>query len=429
MGWVLMKSVQPFVSKSNQMLSHTIAGGVLMKRKRVIYSMVALLAVFFAVNTLHYQVKVEASSIKKEAEDNDSFQKANPLKTNQSIKGRMNSADDQDYFKYKVDTQGCFKFEVENISGSDDVGYGWNWHVYDMDFHELCYCNYFKSKQDSFIYNFKKGTVVYIMVESNYQNSDVINAAYKITVKTKKSADWEVEGNDSSKSATQLDLNKKKYGSIYISNDQDYYEYKVKENGPLKFRFENESEKEYCGYGWEIKVYDSKMNELETMRTKSQVESKIFSYKRGSKLYLKVSSLYHDSDAANLKYSLCVKTKKNRNWEQEENNSYATADKIQKKSVKYGTIMNGNDVDYYKYIPDESRKASLTFSVKENEAYYGWNVSIYNSAKKVVASSEGIKSTEKLGWKTEKSQTYYIVVSPKYSDADTADVKYSIQIR
>lgn len=376
-----------------------------------------------------HQIHVNAATIQKEKEDNDSKKNANVIKTKKPIKGRMNSTEDKDYFKYTVDTKGYFNIYFENISDSSDVGYGWRWYVYDQNLDELYCCDGVKTKAQSNTFDFKKGTVIYIKVENRYSHKDLVNKAYKLTVEAVESSSWEQEENNSPKAATILKANKKKYANLYTNADEDYYKFSIEEKGPCKFTFENESGTDNYGYGWRVSVYDADLKQISTLDFKTKKESQIYSFKKGTVLYLKIEAKYSNHDVVGSKYSVKVATKENSKWEEESNDSYKDATTIKSGTMKYGNLLTEKDEDFYKIKASESKEMKISFEPDKNSVSYGWSIIVYDDSKQEVASCKGIKAKEIFSWNAKKNTTYYIVVSSRYQMSDTVGIKYTLKVK
>ena len=372
---------------------------------------------------------VKASDVKHEVEENSTKFTATSLQSNSTTIGSISSAEDIDYYKCIVDQSGYFSIKFENASGSSDVGYGWVWHIFDEDLNEL-WSDSVTTSSTSYTYDFEVGTVLYIMTEARYHYDDVNNLDYALTINATEDSSWEQEQNGTKSIATKLKSNQKVYGNMYLGDDIDYYKYVVDATGYYNFILENESGTNDNGYGWNLYVYDSSLNELECIAgIGTKGTSKTYNFKKGTILYIKIDARYHYNDVNGIKYSLLAKTNKSSKWEQEGNDSYSKATTIKNNSINYGTSYISSDKDYYKYKATKTSTAKITFDFDSDDVGYGWNVTIYNSSKKEITTLSGITAKETISWKATKGSTYYILVQPRYAYSDPVNVIYTLKLK
>ena len=376
-----------------------------------------------------FSVHAKASDVKLEIEDNSTKFTATSLESNNTTIGLISSKQDIDYYKYVVDQSGYFSFQFENVSGSSNVGYGWTWHIYDESLNEL-WSNSVTTSSTSYTYDFEVGTVLYLMVESTYHFDSVDNMFYTLTVSASKDSSWEQEQNGSKNTATNLKSNQKLYGNIYQKDDSDYYKYVVDVTGYFNFTFENESETNGSGSGWNLTVYDSSLNELESITGISTKKvSKTYNFKKDTVLYIKIESTYHYADVNGITYSLLAEAKNSSKWEWEGFDSFSKIISIKHKSKIHGTSHSANDKDCYKYKATKKSNAKVTFDFDSDDVGYGWDITIYNSSKQEIKTLNGVTSKKTISWNTSKGSTYYIVIQPSYANSIPEDVTYTLKVK
>ena len=84
--------------------------------------------------------------------------------------------------------------------------------------------------------------------------------------------------------------------------------------------------------------------------------------------------------------------------------------------------------------PAAKGTAKLRFSLDEQDEDIenGWNVYVYNSAKKVIKSAKNIKNIKNdstIGFKVQKNSKYYIIVKPASKSKAPVGADYELLIK
>ena len=81
--------------------------------------------------------------------------------------------------------------------------------------------------------------------------------------------------------------------------------------------------------------------------------------------------------------------------------------------------------------PAAKGTAKLRFSLDEQDEDIenGWNVYVYNSAKKVIKSAKNIKNDSTIGFKVQKNSKYYIIVKPASKNKAPVGADYEFLIK
>lgn len=152
---------------------------------------------------------------------------------------------------------------------------------------------------------------------------------YKIRSNYYATEGWEKESNDIMALATDLTAGKTLHGSINSKKDVDYYRYVATGSGYFNFKFTNADggNNQY----WKLSVYDEKKKLLQTVETEDdlQISTAKLSFRKGKEIYLKVERNINDY-ACGHEYTVTVNQYKADNWEQEYNDSFATATTVKR---------------------------------------------------------------------------------------------------
>ncbi len=370
-----------------------------------------------------YSISVNATDdMSWEQEYNDTKDTATVLNSKSAKHGNLYTKGDVDFYKYTVDVSGYFNFTFKNLATKEG-----NWYltIYDSSLNVLDSWKSRNFTENSYTYNFKKGTVLYFKVEY-YSYGEAVGKEYSIEVNAKQDSSWEQENNDTKKSATTIKSNKEIHGNLYIRDDVDYYKYTVDVSGYFNFIFKNLTTE---AANWNLTIYDSSLNKIDSWKSSNFVEkSTTYNFKKGTILYFKVE-YYSYGEATNKEYSLTVQAKNSASWEQENNNSYSKADTIKTNTNKYGNLYSINDIDYYSYTATKTGTLKTTFKFDADNVGRGWNVTIYDSAKKVISTVPYVTADKTISFKAKKGNKYYVVVKPASSYDIPVNITYTLKIK
>lgn len=241
-----------------------------------------------------------------EVEANNTFGKANSLKSGVEKRGSLWLKSDVDYYKFKVTKTGytVFKFVPDQ-----EHTYGWKITYYDGQGNVLYQYAPIKTNYTSRIFNLKKGSTIYFSIEGYYHDNHApVGIEYTISAVEKATNTWESEPNDTSKKATTISGSK--YGTLYLNSDVDVYKYKAKTAGKKKIKFSIEDDVNVT-YGWRIKVYEGNIDSSKLVASLNQVKNDTtlkFKAKKGKNYFVVIEGYYHDNDApTTVKYKITLK--------------------------------------------------------------------------------------------------------------------------
>ena len=155
----------------------------------------------------------------------------------------------------------------------------------------------------------------------------------------------ESEDNNTVATADTINVNEWVYGTVLNRNDIDYYKVTIPSNGYVQINLKHEYGK---GSVWAyLNTYDgSTEKEYMCMHLPSDSEettSEKIGIEKGT-YYVKIEQ----SSNYSLEYNFQVNFTSTDSWETEPNGNVSKADSISVNSRFYGTVLNRNDIDYYK---------------------------------------------------------------------------------
>ena len=187
-------------------------------------------------------------------------------------------------------------------------------------------------------------------------------------------AEDEIEPNNNSQDAAEIQTNTEYSGVLSEQNDIDIYKFTINQPGLVTFDFRNDYEN--TSDHWDIELIGSNPASLYSTsidgKNVDTVKSPNFGLGNGT-YFLKISS--YGSKIVNLNYYIRVNYSASTGWEAEVNDSADTANELTIGEEKKGNIYYYNDVDIYKVNIPQQGKISLDFSNDYiQDSLASWNV-------------------------------------------------------
>lgn len=355
-----------------------------------------------------YSLQVKTTeSAQWEQEDNDTPAAATSLQNgtwiNGSSYGSSYKALDVDWYVYSIPANGYFTYDFQG-EGSSAL---WNLYLYDENMNELQKDTNTRTVSSN-KYVLPVGAKVYVKVTCYG-----VGNQYKIRSNYYATEGWEKESNDIMALATDLTAGKTLHGSINSKKDVDYYRYVATGSGYFNFKFTNADggNNQY----WKLSVYDEKKKLLQTVETEDdlQISTAKLGFRKGKEIYLKVERNINDY-ACGHEYTVTVNQYKADNWEQESNDSFATATTVKKNKTCSANNYAVKDKDYFVY--KAAKKGKVTIQVSLPDSGY-WNVCVYNQKKKLVKQEDYAQTGQKFTVKAAKGQKLYVMVKARTKSA------------
>ncbi len=389
---------------------------------------VALLTAGLCMNGGDAITGVQAQNV-NETEANDERNTANKLEDGNTVLGKMDTEKDNDYYQYMVSKAGYFNFTLSNYNGKqDNIGDGWKLTIYDDVMNVISTVSEIKTSYTTVKYDFRPGTILYLRVENQSEYQSAKEVVYGLSAQATEATDWEQESNNSTETATDISGMTQVYGNTYTSDDIDYYKYQAKASGTLNFSVLNhDGNVDDIGYGWNFIVYDGSMNELLNIGDiKTEYNRDGFTVKKNGVYYIKIANHSEYYPAKGVTYELKPNFKKNGNIEKENNNLKNKANTI-KKSIS-GNLINGDDIDHYKFKAKKSKKYKLIFDT-DFELEYGYDINIYDAKGSLVKQIDAAKTDSSVKFKAKKGKKYYITVGHNSSWSYSYCYIYRLKIK
>ena len=381
-----------------------------------------------------YSLKVNYSeSSVWESEFNDEVSTADPITVNQTYYGGIMEDSDIDYYRFQTNSAGVISLSFGKGYDSNP-NHGWNITLYNSSQNELMSREYSCNNTETET-TCKIGVpagIYYIKVRSkNYPYQS--DAAYSLKVNYSESSVWESEFNDEVSTADPITVNQTYYGGIMEDSDIDYYRFQTNSAGVISLSF-GKGYDSNSYHGWNITLYDSSQNELmsrEYSCNNAETETTCKIGVPAGTYYIKVRSKNYpyQSDAV---YSLKVNYSANSTWESEVNNEIGKADPIAVGTWYSGTIMEGDDIDYYRFTVPQTSYVNISAKGEyDSDTYHRWQFFIYNAS--MVEQQQNIYYCGKT--KTENYEavrlpagTYYLKVDCDDYRGYRSDKAYSFKI-
>lgn len=350
---------------------------------------------------------------------NSTQQTAQTIYTNSTYTDKLESSSDQNWYKFTVGNNGYISLDFSH----DYIGSGgtyWTASLYDENMKELTSFSYEGDILSATTENIgiPLGTYYIRIGAYNYSAYE-----YQLKVNFTSSNAWETENNNDFASADNVSVNSVVNGSLMDGSDIDWFKFTINSAGTVNISFS----RDYIGSGgtyWMMYIYDANATELANYSFNGDRMSDT----RG-KIGLPAGTYYikvDDYNFSDLDYSFVVNYTKADNWETEVNNSLGTADIIEANMTKYGSLMSGTDVDWYKFIVNKAGTITLRFShdyVDSGMQY--WKMQLYNS------NGEEQESFNYYGDTTQDDTVLHLTTGIYYlkvQDYNYSEVNYGITI-
>ena len=224
-----------------------------MRIRRIIKTLLFVLSL-----VLVFVLPNKAYAASSETESNNTSATANLISVNSSISGNLSSSSDIDWYKFTTTEDGYFNVSF-NHTVIDSSGRCWRIYLYDSTAVNNIdgtsgYYYFTGNKGEGTTRNFgiTAGTYyVKISDDSYYSGVD-----YNLTVNFSEATDWEIENNNNSTKANDIELYKEKKGSLSLSGDVDWYKLIINSTCEIQITL-NHTVIDSSSVHWYIYLYDS----------------------------------------------------------------------------------------------------------------------------------------------------------------------------
>ena len=220
-------------------------------------------------------------------------------------------------------------------------------------------------------------------------------------------------------SATSINVNTTYTDNLVDSNDVNWYKFTVSGSGYISLDFKHDYI-DSSSYYWKSYLYNADQKEMvqeDYTGRETTYEGCNIGVTSGT-YYLKVvKNNYSDKN-----YNFKINYTSSSIWETEFNDDYKNADNIGINQTYYGSIMNSDDVDWYRFSISEAGYISLNFKhdYKDSSSYY-WRAYLYDVDQKEMVEYDyvGRETAYSSGNIGVPAGTYYLkVLKHNHSDID-----------
>lgn len=367
-----------------------------------------------------------------EDETNGASNTAQVINANEKYTASMWEKADQDWFKFTSLDYFVIDFGVNVQLATGAVENEWSVYVYDASLQEI-------AKYEK-ITNFVSAPLafegdVYVKVVNQNQSYNNNYIYYDITAYTYADATFETEYNDASNTANEISIGTKYTGNLYKGGDVDYFKFKATTDA-FKVKFDidlNEVSADKVEDGWKVTVYPVDSASPITSYSIENVgsfESVTLPYTKGKEYFIKVEARLSAYAPKYQPYHITVADATDgKKWEVENGGTdFKSATTLADKSKVYGNLVNGKDVDIYKYTVSAKGALKVSFARPDSaDDVDGFKVTLKNAAGTVVktATYDDVLKGSFSG--VVYKGTYYVVVEAALSSyAPSNKIDYAL---
>ncbi len=256
-----------------------------------------------AINSIYDLTVTQTASADWESEPNETIAAANPIEVNHTYHGITINSSDTDYFQFKTNVHGYFQVMLAHSAENTASQGGWQVSVLNEKGEALTTGYGITKTWTSVILPYAKpGRVFYIQIGEYY--SDAVKSVYDLKVVQKAAANWESEPNGTAKAATSIKSGKTYHGITGARGDEDFYKLNIPASGKISVKLSSSDTNQISdiGSGWEVVVYDRKLNTVAGLNGIAAEKAFSLDVKKGI-YYIKVKGTY-DSSAVFCRYAL-----------------------------------------------------------------------------------------------------------------------------
>ncbi len=375
-----------------------------------------------------------------EIEDNNTYSFANEILTNETYRGSLSASRDseEDWYVFTIPETGAVTIRF-NTPMQDDNDFYWNlvlntasnptaltrddqlWYTtlkgYDADY-------------SSVPLGLPAGTYYLKIYSSSSWSSDT----YELEIQYEVSDVWEMESNNTFKTATDIGLNTVYNGVLQDNRDyeEDWFVFTLPETGVITLHFDVPMQDDNDFY-WNL-ILTTAANPTAGSRDDQVWYATLKGFETGfasvplslpaGTYYLRI---YSSSSWSSDPYALELQYDTSGNWEVEKNNTFKDASRIELNTVYSGVLQNNRDYEEDWYVFTLSEPSSLTVrfdAPMQDDSDFYWRISLRPGSNPAAESdSEQIWSQGLRGYETSVSSgalqldagTYYLKIISAYN--------------
>jgi len=324
---------------------------------------------------------------------------------------------DTDFYKITVGKQGYLKTAIVHNYLNNSSRFC-TFKIYTSDMKELAKWDISgnTSKYTTACIGVPAGTY-YLSFDCSYVTDE-----YRFKPVFTEAAGWETEPNNDTSSYDVISTGKTYHGSLTYT-DNDYYRFKVTEQGNVQIKFLHDTfdtSNRYCY----LRLYNSNFEEIIYWNVAGNASS-FLTAKVGLPVGVYYLRVQNDYSSLYGNYYFKILTEASSVWETEINNTMDKADKIAADKTYYGGLYDG-DNDYFKLTLSSKTKLRIRtiHDAKDSSSTFAW-VYLYNSNGEEIANWSTAGNVSKLvtEYLTLAKGTYYIKVSEAYCNGGGYEIR------
>lgn len=214
---------------------------------------------------------------------------------------------------------------------------------------------------------------------------------YEIDALLKDTSQYEIECNDNIYRYTEIFSSLPLKGSASAlpdRQDEDYYLFRMYEDGYAELKFEHPAVKDKTSVAWQVILYSESgkiIYSTNSMFSETVNKSGVIGLTAGNYYILIKNRVYAD-----VNYTLTVSRTDDIGYENEKNDTTATANVIALNSTITGSVasqINSLDRDYFKFVVEKTGYITLEFAhnpIADSDGKDGWNYVLTNSSGEMI---------------------------------------------
>ncbi|MBR0508584.1 MAG: InlB B-repeat-containing protein, partial [Clostridia bacterium] len=231
--------------------------------------------------------------------------------------------------------------------------------------------------------------------------------------------------NDTTGTATRINVNQTYSDNIVKSSDVDYFTFTTSSAGYVQLEFTHGLLTDTSN-NWYVYLYDSNLQEIGKIDVPGNITSKKTAQTGipAGTYYIKVEDGWNFSD---ITYQIKAIYSSSNYWEKEKNETAQTANSISLNSTYSGAVYNNSDLDFYTFTTSNAGYVQLEFTHELlTDTNNNWYVYLYDSNLKEIGKIDvpGNITSKKTAQTGIPAGTYYIKVEDGWNHSN---VTYQIK--
>jgi len=315
----------------------------------------------------------------------------NSTGVNVPITGRLSTVDTVNTHEIVLDNHGKVSLTFEHASNNDNNVF-WGIGLYDENNSLILFI---ESRGDQVMAEsinayLSKGKYYVRVATTHWRHSNIeytLNVNYEVN-----DGRFEIEPNDTMRTATALRLNMPIIGNLRNVDDVDFFTFTLNEPGKISLTFEHPSNNDGNVF-WGISLYDSNNSRIQFIESRGN-EIKVDGinvYLSPGTYFVRISTTHWRHWAVDYKLTVNHEINDGR-YEIEPNETIETVTEMRLNEPIIGNLSHAGDVDFFTFTLDSSNRVSLTFThPSNNDSNVFWGIGLFdrNNTRVIYIESRG----------------------------------------